>query len=48
VKKLKSFGGDDVRVGAEEEILDPTQVTVCANSLAAIAERVRRTGLVFV
>lgn len=47
VKKLKRFGGDGIRVGAEEEVLDPTHVTVCADSLAAVAERVGRTGIVF-
>jgi len=47
LEKLNAFGGHDVGVRAQEEVLHPTHVTVCADSLAAIAERVGGTGLVF-
>ena len=40
--------GDDIRVGVEEEILDPTHIAVGADSLAAIAERVRGASHIFV
>lgn len=42
------FLGDDVGVGVEEEVFDPADIAVGADSLAAVAERVGRACLVLV
>lgn len=41
------FFGEDVGISVEEEVFDPTDIAVGANSLAAVAERVGRAGSVF-
>lgn len=41
------FGGDDVRVGVEKKVFNPTHITVSANPFATVAKRVRRTCSVF-
>ena len=42
------FVGHDIRIGIEEDIFNPTHITVWANSLAAIAKWIRRACPVFV
>ncbi|MED6141664.1 hypothetical protein PIB30_105693, partial [Stylosanthes scabra] len=44
VEDEEGVRGDDMRVGVEEEVLDPAEVAVGANSVAAVAERVVRRG----
>lgn len=48
VEDEEGVGGDDVRVGVEEEVFDPTHIAVASNSLASVAEGVRRACPVFV
>lgn len=43
----KRLLGNEIRVGAKEEVFNPTHVTIWANFLVPIAERVRGASLVF-